>query len=78
VLSAPPVRLFCTANEAISGKARPRSFTKCGDLGAGAEERGAALVGADEGDGAVEVGGFGGGGEDVREEKVAYAALLVH
>jgi hypothetical protein len=32
--------------------------------------------GADECDGAVEEGGFGGGGEDVGEEDVGYAALF--
>jgi hypothetical protein len=32
-------------------------------------------VGADEGDGTIEVGGFGVWGKDVGEEKVAYAAL---
>ena len=35
-----------------------------------------ARVGADLTDGAIEVGGFGGGGEDVGEEEVAYAALF--
>jgi hypothetical protein len=46
-----------------------------GDLGGGTEERGAARVVADECDGAVEEGGFGGRGEDVGEEEGAYADL---
>lgn len=75
VLSAPPICLLRAADIAIPRQSRPRGFAECCDFGTGAEQRGAAFVGADEGDGAVEVGGFGGGGEDVGEEEVTYAAL---
>lgn len=45
------------------------------DLRGGTEELDEFLGLADPGYGAVEVGGFGVGGEDVGEEKVAYGAL---
>jgi hypothetical protein len=47
----------------------------CRDLCAGTKEFLAAGVLPDHGGCGVEVGGFGGGREDVGEEEVAYAAL---
>lgn len=44
------------------------------NLGTRAKELLAPRVGSDEGGCAVEVSGFGGGREDVREEEVAHAA----
>lgn len=48
------------------------------NLGTRAKELLAPRVGSDEGGCAVEVSGFGGGREDVREEEVAHAALRVY
>jgi hypothetical protein len=75
VLGAPLVRLSGAADVPVARPSRPGSLAVRGDLGRWAEERGAARVGADEGDGAVEEGGFGGRGEDVGEEEGGYARL---
>lgn len=75
VLGAPLIRLFCARQEAVARPSRPRAFAIRGDLVARAKERGALWRGADLCDGAIEEGGFGGGGEDVGEEEGEDAAL---
>ena len=76
VLCAPLVRLLGRREVPVARQPAPRGFSVGADFCAGAEQALALGVGADGGGGAVEVCGFGGGGEDVGEEEVGYAALF--
>jgi hypothetical protein len=75
MLSAPLVRLFSTTEVAIARPSGPRAFAKGSNLGAWTQEFLTSRVLAYECCCAVEVGGLGGGAEDIGEEEVAYAAL---
>lgn len=75
VLRPPLVRFLRRGDKPVARQPRPRGFAVGADFGAGSEQALALGVGADGGRGAVEVGGFGGGGEDVGEEEVGYATL---
>lgn len=74
---APLVCLFCAADVAIAGPARPRCFAECCNLGAIAEQLLAPGILPYHVCGVVEVCGFGVGAEDVAEEEVRHAALDV-
>lgn len=69
MLGPPLIRLLRATNVPVTGPAGPGIFAVGGDLRTRAQKLLAAWVVADLGDGAVEVGGFGGGGEDVGEEE---------
>lgn len=73
MLRSPSIRLGRAANKAIARPARPRRLAERSDLIGRPKKCLTAGIGSNHGDGAVEVGGFGGGGEDVGEEEVANA-----
>lgn len=76
MLSAPLVSLFGTAEVAIACPSRPRAFTKSSNFGARTQQLLTSGVLAYQCRCAVEVGGLGGGAEDIGEEKIADAALV--